>query len=114
MGAGQGDDALLLVTRDPAGSPAPKRGRSDSNNMRAISGGLMSVAEASRIAARCLVEACLARFESRFSRCPSAGASSRTNTSGGRMGTSLGRMRPASTSSGSFRSNVMRGRTSHR
>src|SRR5581483_4179302 len=84
--------------------------------MRAIWGTLIKVAEASRIDARCLVEACFARFDSRFSRCPSCGASSRTNASGGRIDTSFGRIRPDSTPNAEvplgFPSNVMRGRTS--
>src|SRR6059036_3798494 len=84
-------------------------------HMRAICGALINVAEASRIDARCLVEATFDRFDKRFNRCPSCGASSRTNTSGGRIGTSLGRIRPNSTPKPEvpprFRSNVMRGRT---
>ncbi len=64
------------------------------SSMRAISGALISVFEASRISARCLVEASFDCFESRFSRCPSCGASSRTNTWGDASTPSSGRMRP--------------------
>ncbi len=66
-GAGNGDDAGFVVSRDPGGRPPPRRGRSDSNpcrlkswitlrtcdssvsSIRAISGALISVFEASRI-----------------------------------------------------------------
>ena len=84
-------------------------------HIRAICGTLISVFEARRIDARCLVEACLARFDSRFNRCPSCRANSRTNTSGGRINTSTVEMRPDSTTDqpdpAHFRSNLLRGRT---
>ena len=67
------------------------------SSIRAICGALINVFEASRINARSLVEARFDCFDSRFNRCPSCGANSRTNTSGGRIRTSLGRMRPDST-----------------
>ena len=84
--------------------------------MRAICGTLINVAEASRIEARCRVDACFAVLDSRFSRCPSCGANSRTNTSGGRIDTSSSRMRSNSTATvevpPGFQSNLLRGRTS--
>jgi hypothetical protein len=87
-------------------------------HIRPICGTLINVFEAKRIEARCLVDATFDCFDSRFNRCPSCGANSRTNTSGGRIDTSSGRMRPDSTPNREvppgFRSNVLRGRTSRR
>jgi ABC-type multidrug transport system ATPase subunit len=107
----------------------PKRGRNEANpcslkswitlrtcdssviHMRAISGALISVAEASRIAARCPSRRASLVSIAASNRCPSTGNSGRTNTDAGRIDTSSGRIRPDSTPSRSFRSNVLRGRT---
>jgi hypothetical protein len=86
------------------------------NSIPAISRALISVFEASKIVARCLVEATFDVFDNRFNRRPSSGRSSRTNTSGGRIHTSSARMHPHSTSTSevppSSKSNILRGRTS--
>ena len=57
----------------------------------AICGADMPVAEASKIIARWRLDWYLAFLEIDFSRAPSSGESSRTNTSGGRIATSIGR-----------------------
>jgi hypothetical protein len=57
----------------------------------------MSVFDANKIEARCRVEASFDCRDNRFKRWPWKGASSRTKTSGGRIDTSSGRMRPNST-----------------
>ena len=133
-GAGERDDPCLVVSRDPAGSPAPDTRAQRIEpvpvelvdhlaHMRLVReqhprdlGALINVFEASRINARCLTDDSFDCFDNRFNRCPSSGANSRTNTSGGRIDTSSGRMRPDSTPPPELpprtRSNILRRRTS--
>jgi hypothetical protein len=74
---------------------------------RAISGADIPVDDANRIIARRRLDWYFARREIDLSLLPSSGVSSRTNTSGGRIATSLvGDMRPGSPPKPSFRSNV--------
>ena len=114
-GAGDRDDPCLVVSRDPAGSPAPgtRAQRIEPVPVEVVDhlAHVRLVCQqhprdlrrahqrirANKINARCLVDARFDCFDSRFNRCPSCGANSRTNTSGGRIRTSSGRIRPDST-----------------
>jgi hypothetical protein len=72
-------------------------------HMRAISGADMPVFDANRTDARWRVEKCFARFERRFNVTASPCANGRTNTSGGRITTSIIGMRPCSPPTTGFR-----------
>src|SRR6185436_5574647 len=72
----------------------------------AICGADIPVEDANTMIARWRLDWYLAFLEIDFSRAPSSGESARTNTSGGRIATSILVMRPNSPPTASFRSNV--------
>src|SRR3954454_17564217 len=74
----------------------------------------MPVEDANKMIARWRLDWYLAFLEIDFSRAPSSGESARTNTSGGRIATSILVIRPSSPRTASFRSNVHRRPTSSR
>jgi hypothetical protein len=74
-------------------------------HISAICGADILTFDANKIAARCLVDSCLARLADRLSRTASSCNSGLTNTSGGRIITSTIEMRPNSPRTARFRSN---------
>src|SRR4051794_27400898 len=72
----------------------------------AICGADMPVEDANRMIARWRLDWYLAFLEIDFSRAPSSNESSRTNTSGERIATTMIEMRPSSPRAASFRSNL--------